>query len=658
MICEFYETETLNCHSFFSFVRMKKMLRISVLSVSVLFWCVTFATAQKPPKVPKNYMPTDAAGSEGAPKIYTVQKTYKRVKTTSMYLTMRDGVKIAVNVVLPADLKEGDKIPAILYQTRYWRGARFNWPFNAFLSNFSGKSGKMMKEVILNGYALIAVDARGSGASTGSRKHPWTEDEVLDGYEIVDWVVKQPWCNGKVGSAGISYSGTTAEFLATTGHPAIKAIAPMFSLYDVYDDIALPGGVKLQYFTTNWGAANKALDNNKLPIKDPLAKMAVGGVQPVKGERKMIKEAVRQHQANLNVADGVRSITYRDDTSQVDNVTSPDRFSPHTRSSKIDEYGVAVYSISGYYDGNYQHAAVKRHLTLQNPNNKLMLGPWEHGGWMNCSPHNPGPSGFSKASELLKFFDYYLKGIDNGIRHEPRVYYYTLGEEKWKSSNVWPPAEVAFKPFYFQEGGRLEPSMPTVQNSFTPYTADTTFGTGVFTRWRSLLGKLKTPYAYHDWQKISKSLPDFSTPPLTEDIEITGHPVVHLYVKSNMPDGAFFVYLQDVDPQGNVRYVTEGQLRAIHRKVSQENRPHQDAPGVPYHSYLKKDSSPLEPGKIELLSFDLYPVSYLFRKGHSIRISISGADKDHFENIGHGAKWEIRHEKDHFSFVELPVMPR
>lgn len=634
------------------------MFRYLLLILFVL--SVGMARSQKPAEPPKvskrTYVATDAASGQNGPKPYVTPRKYRRIEQSSRYLEMRDGVKLAVNLNLPADLEPGEKVPAIIYQTRYWRGAQFKWPFKGILTNFSGKTGKMMKEVILRGYALVAVDVRGSGASMGTQPYPWTPDEIRDGYEIVDWAVKQPWCSGKVGAAGISYSGTTAEFLATTQHPAIKAVVPMFSLYDVYDDISVPGGTQLEYFTSNWGAANTALDNNKLPGKDPLAKMAVAGVQPVKGERALLKEAVRQHQANLNVNDGVRSIVYRDDISKVDGVTSPDRFSPHKKSALIDEAGIAVYSISGYYDGNYQHAAVKRFLTLKNPANKLILGPWEHGGWMNCSPHNPGPAAFDKASEILKFFDYHLKGIDNGIRSEPRVFYYTMGEEKWKSADEWPPAGSGYTNYFFTDTKELSPKPPEATESFTPYRVDSTFGTGIYARWRSLLGKLKTPYAYYDWNERSRNLPHFTTSPLTADLEVTGHAVIHLYVSTDLEDGAFFAYLEDVDENGKATYVTEGQLRGLQRHVSQEPRPHNDVAEVPYHSYLRKDGKPMEPGRVEHITFDLYPVSYLFRKGHSIRISLSGGDKDHFTPVLPYAQWKIHHDARHASYVALPVM--
>lgn len=625
------------------------MSRFLILAFSVFF--SLFSVAQQ-----GKYVPSDMASNEAGPRPYHTVQKYKKLRSTSQYLTMRDGVKIAVNVTLPEGLESGQKIPAIVYQTRYWRGANFNWPFSMFLNNFSGKAGGLMKEVILRGYALVAVDVRGSGASMGSRAHPWTEAEIQDGYEIVDWVVNQAWCNGNVGSAGISYSGTTAEFLATTQHPAIKAVVPMFSLYDVYDDISVPGGVQLEYFTSNWGSANQKLDENKIPTKNVLAKMAVSGVQPVKGEKATLKEAKEAHKANLNVNDGVKSIIYRDDISKNDGITSPDKFSPHAKSDKIDAAGIAVYSMSGYYDGNYQHAAVKRYLSLKNPDNKLILGPWEHGGWMNCSPWNPGDAGFSKASEILKFFDYHLKGIDNGIQNEPHVFYYTMGEEKWKSSNEWPPANSHYERYYMQNGHLLNQEKPVAEDLFTFYKVDSTFGTGEYARWQSLLGKLKTPHAYKDWNEKSAVLPHFTTSPLTGDIEVTGHPVVHLYVESNQTDGAFFVYLEDVDENGKAIYVTEGQLRGLHRHISTEPRFHKDAEGVPYHSYLRKDGAELEPGKVAYLAFDLYPVSYLFKKGHSIRISVSGADKDHFKSVLPKAEWKIMHNKVYASRIDLPIV--
>ncbi|GIV33073.1 MAG: putative serine esterase [Chitinophagales bacterium] len=647
---------------------MKKCYLLALLIV----FPVLLTIAQSAQRQNKKYIPSDTANTYAGPLPYDYksQMKYKKIKTTSHYLIMRDSVKIAINLSLPRNLEEGEKIPTILYQTRYWRGAKFRWPFSMFVNNFSTKTGRMIRDAIRCGYAFVAVDVRGSGASTGSRKHPWTADEVQDGAQIVDWIIAQPWSNGRVGATGISYSGTTSEFLATTQHPAVKAVMPMFSLFDVYDDIAMPGGLQLEYFTKNWGFANQKLDNNKLPRRGSI-RLLVKGVQPVKGQKKVLKrEALPDHQANLNVHDGVRSLTFRDDVSEVDGQTGPDVFSPHSYAKKIDDAGIAVYSVSGYYDGAYGHAAIKRFLTLQNPQNRLLLGPWEHGGNFNCSPFNPGASGFDKTAEVLKFFDYYLKGKDTGIDKEPRVHYFTVGEERWKASSTWPPENVSYRHFYLQADNKLYDVQPDAvagayshtpsayPAGFTVFKTDTTFGTGTKSRWRSLIGQLHTPRVYEDWHERSQQLTYFDSEPLQHEMEVTGQPIVSFYISCSVPDAGLFVYLQDVDENGKTTYVTEGQFRLLHRKVSEEQPPYKDDPHLPYHSFLRKDGSPMVPGKVEEVSFELLPVSYLFKKGHRIRISLSGADRDHFTPVGPDAEWRVQHNASWPSMIALPVVPR
>jgi len=126
----------------------------------------------------------------------------------------------------------------------------------------------------------------------------------------------------------------------------------------------------------------------------------------------------------------------------------------------------------------------------------------------------------------------------------------------------------------------------------------------------------------------------YTTAPLPEDRELTGHPVAILHLASSERDGSFFAYLEDVDPDGRCRYVTEGMLRALHRKT----RP---APPTlqwvgPYHSLEEADSALLTPGEPAELAFSLFPTSWLFRKGHRIRIAIAAADRDHFSRIPAG----------------------
>src|SRR5215210_5744792 len=185
----------------------------------------------------------------------------RSVSYSSQYLTMRDGTRIAVDLYLPKALRDGERLPTILQQTRYYRSYVIRWPF----SLFAGGIRPSVKRFVESGYAYVCVDVRGSGASFGTRAQEWSPDEIRDGAEIVEWIIRQAWSNGKVGATGVSYDGTAAEFLLVNKHPAVKAVAPLFSLFDAYTDIAFPGGVHLSWFTENWGRLNALLDRNLLP---------------------------------------------------------------------------------------------------------------------------------------------------------------------------------------------------------------------------------------------------------------------------------------------------------------------------------------------------------------------------------------------------------
>ena len=168
---------------------------------------------------------------------------------------------------------------------------------------------------------------------------------------------------------------------------------------------------------------------------------------------------------------------------------------------------------------------------------------------------------------------------------------------------------------------------------------------------------LGTGRLYPDRKMRDQELACWDSAPLAKAIEVTGHAEAHLYIRTSEADGSFFVYLEDITPGGEVWYVTEGEIRALHRKVSEEAPPYRDA--VPYHSYLKKDASALQSGEVAEIRLDLLPVSYLFQKGHRIRIAIATGDCDNFKQISReGASFELMLGGDHGSFVKLPVMGR
>jgi uncharacterized protein len=560
----------------------------------------------------------------------------------NFYLVMRDGIKIAVTLHLPKNLPPKTKIPVIIHQTRYWRNIELKSPWSHLVNAFYlGRDGQLKKKLIEHGYAFIDVDTRGTGASEGTVPFPWTHLEVKDGAEIVDWAIRQPWCDGRVGTVGLSYSGTTAEFLLTNRHPAVKAAACLFSLYDVYDDIAFPGGVHNSQFTFYWNKLNQEFDHNILP--DPRYRWLVQGVLPVDDDidRSELRRVVQQH-ANYNVYDLARKVRFRDDTARPVLVATVDTFSPHRYRAEIEASGAALYSYSGWYDGAYPSAAIKRYLTMTKQPHHLMLGPWNHGGGLRLSPHHPGNANFNHFAEVLKFFDYYVKGIDNGMKAQAPIHYYTMGEEKWKTAKNWPPATRPVT-FYPQRGGKLANEAAPADT--LQYRVDTLATTGDDNRWTSLRKPLPSPKVYTDRALQDKRLRVFETAPLAEDLTLTGYPLLYLQLTADRPAATIFAYLEEVDAKGRVKLITEGCLNTIHG-VSKRPQPAPlrvgapgpapvpvDAPSVPTHTFLRADSVTLSPSTPHEVVIDLQPTSYRFAKGSRIRLCLAGGDHGNFEAL-------------------------
>ncbi len=576
---------------------------------------------------------------------------------TSQYLTMRDGVKVAVDLYLPENLQPGQQIPTILHQTRYWRAIEYRWPISLFKDvRPRGTIGNYAKQFLRQGYAWADADVRGSGASFGTRPIAYSSAEIQDGAEIVDWIIAQPWSNRKVGAMGISYSGGTAEMLLVNRHPAVKAVAPMFSGFDLYSEIAFPGGIHLTWFTETWTYINNQLDHNELPFAGWITNLIVRGVHPVDDdpEHQLLTMAVKEHEANWSPFHEASGLTFRDDSPPSRQAPTIDALSTKAHTQEIAQSGAAIYSYSGWFDGGYSLAAIKRHLHYNNPDNQLMLGPWDHGGKRRISPDAIGPATFDHPQALIKFFSRHLKDHQSRTHNKAPIRYYTMGAERWTITTQWPPPSTPTR-FYFHANNQLSQTFPPKNTPPDRYHVDPTAGTGPHSRWNTLVGiPLENPYP--DRQEQDKKLMLYTTDPLHENLEVTGHPVATVYLSANATDTTLFVYLEDVTPDGQVHYVTEGELRALHR-AWQHVDPITPTFSIPSRTFRREDASPLIPNHIAQLTFDLLPVSYQFKKGHRIRIALAGADDDHFQLLdGPPPTWKIQHTLNHPSHIQLPVI--
>jgi putative CocE/NonD family hydrolase len=259
---------------------------------------------------------------------------------------------------------------------------------------------------------------------------------------------------------------------------------------------------------------------------------------------------------------------------------------------------------------------------------------------------------------MLRFFDAHLKDADNDVADEKVLFYYTMGEERWHRTSVWPPEGVQMQRWYLQENQALAREAPTADDSADSFAVDFEASTGASNRWWEMAVFDDETVVYPDRSGAEKHALAYTSPPVERDVEITGYPVVTLHVTSSHTDGAFYVYLEDVDPSGRITYVTEGQLRALHRKVSPAGSPYELQ--VPYHTFRREDAAPLVPGEPAEISFGLHPTSVLIRKGHRIRILIAGHDAGTFVRIpAEGTPTlAIARNREAASCIDLPMRER
>ncbi len=548
---------------------------------------------------------------------------------------MRDGIRLAVDIELPKGLPAGVKIPAILQQTRYWRNSELNPPLSWF--HFSANdlpSGlKKMKLFFTDrGYALVTVDVRGTGASFGVWQYPWDEPSVEDAREVVDWIIAQPWSNGCVGGMGISYMGTTAELLLAIQHPAIKAVVPMFNHPDASTDIAFPGGVYNQRFIREWSRMNAHLDQNKLPFFQGITKYVVRGVSPITEDRNrhLLESAIQWHIHNYQL-ESMEGITYRDEIHPGLNLCL-DSAAVMRFHGAIANSTAAIYGWASWMDAGTAEAALRRFLTFPNARH-LVIGAWSHGGVLQASPFQPPDAPISPAfsnqwTELVRFFDAHLKGIENGVQDETIIHYYTLGAEAWQNTQSWPPAGTHIERWFFGENHSLVSQPFDGEVGKDHYPVDYSVSTGNQNRWWELGTATSQTVRYPDRVVQDAKLICYTSPPVEQDIQLCGSPVIHLAVASSEPDVVFYIYLEVVTPDGLVYYLTEGLMRSVHHKVSDQASPYKLL--VPYHSFRQADGEPLVPGKVTEIEFGLLPVSALIRRGQHIRVAIAGHDEGNF----------------------------
>lgn len=534
---------------------------------------------------------------------------YDGWKLSSLYVPVRDGTRLAVDVIRPTlnGKLVDSKLPVIWMHTPYNRR-----PLGGPSAAETYPSGPI--DLVRYGYVVAVVDFRGLYASFGTDRlynfGNYVQPAWNDAYDITEWLARQPWSTGKIGMWGCSATGGSQQQAASTAPPSLKAIFPLSPNYDNYEFV-------------NAGGVTTAA-----PYQLPSAATRDAAASPVDGPdgARLLEAAKAEHVDDpINQREG---LPFRDSQSPVlgDWWTQS---SAYSRKSVIERSGIATYN-----GGNWDESATKAAAALMFGNMpagraKLIFGPHGHCQWKQVAEQQ----GFNLSIEQLRFFDYWLKGIDNGIMSEPAVTYYTYNApagHEWRQSQTWPLTSEQRTAYYLGDG-TLAPAMPSGER-----------------RVAAAMGKPGEANSIS--LKIGSPSISFDSQPLEHDTEVTGYPVVHLWIDSNAPDADAVAQLLDVAPDGSTRsYQMIGRLRASHRALGKA--PYNDF-GLPFQTHLKADQHPLIHGVPAELEFALYPISYIFPEGHRIRVALSFSNPN-----GGDGQVDVLTGGATASSVTLPLIP-
>lgn len=572
----------------------------------------------------------------------------------SFYITMSDGVSIAIDIWLPKYASADNTVPVMVEFTRYWRCVEGKEPRDRVI---------YLAEC---GFASAVVDCRGTGASGGWRHSEQSVAEVRDFAEVIEWLGEQDWSNGSVVSIGSSYSANTAELAMLDAPQSLKASVPRFSDFDIYTNLCFPGGLRNKVFNDPWGEGILALDNNEVPngLHECWDDYVSCSVKPVSHNKDKCQysHCIAEHKNNIEFKDFMRSAEFRDEFNFANNLDEDSYcwVSPHRVQNNTSLQNIPSYHWASFNDAGTAVGAIARYMGTDAPM-RLVIGWWSHGAFLDTNPFkknvDAAPSYRDQFIHITNCLSA-LKQTDNeGVfdwKHDRTIYFLTAGVDRWQRAGQWPPKGVGMHRWYFEDNYCLSNIAPCIKKASDIYNVDFEATTGEFNCWNQTVQKVD----YGDRAEADRDLLVYTSTPLNSAIEITGTPVIHLQMSSNKPDGAVIAYLEVVDNNGVVTMLTQGRIRLLHRKVS-SNKPPYPTYG-PYHSFKKNDAVEMPINKVQYVGFELLPLSVTLKRGDSLRVAIAGHDKGNIERVinGDDQKYEVYRQLCAFSYIEIPVQEK
>ena len=601
-------------------------------------------------------------------------------------VTARDGIRLATDIYLPA--RNGvvsSRVPAIVERTPY---------------NKDRGPDALVNFFVPRGFAIVVQDVRGRYRSEG-RWRPITDDGP-DGADLLKWIAEQPWSSGKVGMVGTSYAGATQHAVGITNAPALAALVPVDAMSDPgYFGVRHNGAFELRWL--NWiltlGNASGTSAGPAGLSSGPYGQLA--GLRAAKDPSAAIALTamggqVREFVKALPLRPGATPLKFAPDYEawliEAMRHGDNDAFWADMGSSVVDHVAryqdVPVMHLTGWYDSWGAQVANLNYVELskaKKQKQRLIVGPWTHAGQGTSFSGiaDFGPAAAINMNELrLRWFERWLKGVDNGAERDPPVRLFVMGSGEpyktkesrlfvggvWRDEREWPLSRAVNTEYFLHADGALSTQTPAdappTRYDFDPRRPVPTIGGNVSSEGVLMLRGAQDQRCTAENWLCSDTLPlsarpdvvVFQTPPLERDIEVTGRLVVKLWASSDGPDTDFTAKLVDVYPPsadypaGVDLNVGDSIVRARYRESL-------------------KTSKPLEPGEPYEFTIEMYPTSLVFRRGHRIRVDISSSNFPRFDvnpNTGEPLNEQRRsrvavnsiyHDRQHPSRITLPVIP-
>lgn len=563
------------------------------------------------------------------------------LKLTSIYVPMADGARLAVDVWRP-QTQAATQIPAVLSTTRYWRTA-------AGVEISKQRGFQWIKTFAAMGIASVVADARGTGASFGFRDGSFCSQEVDDIAALIRWIAAQAWCNGRVVSFGTSFSGNTALLAVASGDQHLKAVLSRFPDFDIFHHNLCPGGIANIGLNEPWGKLTQSLDQGINP--------ANGGqsakVRPVDEDADgiVLAEAIAEHAGNFDYLRATNQhLTYYDRLPDGVPGIPFHKMSVDAALPSPSGHFTPVYYWAGWYDAATAQGAIDFFKYYQAPK-QVIIGPWNHGMMYHQDPLHtcaePPVINFAdKSAEVVPILTRHLIA-DEVTVPESSLKYYVLGACEWRHTTTWPVSGVCYENFYLGFSNTLS-HQPSNAGGRDTYVWDATTTTGHNNRWTTQISGGMV--VHDDRRQHNPPYLSYETPALKHPMEIIGNPMVELWLASSNQDGQLFVYLEVVLPSGEVRLLTEGCLRLLHRKVQWKD-------GLPFHHCLIEDSTPMPIGEAVRIDLALLPIAARLATGSKIRLSIAAHDTGNFTTTSgdEPGSYTLYRGQDFPSALKLPL---